>query len=117
MMTHLTILLRKQVAKLQIANEVHTKRKSLKKKSLQTDETLTSEVDSQLVAQKNVVAQEKEKRKRDESEINETFSTQRRCEKCDETEHNFRFCQKNDESVLESNIASESNINNDDVEK
>ena len=101
LMAHSLVLVRKQVAELQAANEAATRRKSHKRKRIQKEGTLTIEEGARLTALKVFGAHKDGKKSKKRARTNEGEQTQRRCGRCHETGHNVRTCKSNVGTIVE----------------
>jgi hypothetical protein len=95
MMAHSLVLVRKQVAELQAANEAATRRKSHKRKRIQREGTLTVSEGVRLTTLKEFNARSDGKKASKKARVGSGTQSSRRCGTCGETGHNARTC-KND---------------------
>lgn len=98
---HSAVLLRKQVAKLQAANEAATRCKLHKRKRVLKGGTLTFEEGVRLTTLKEFSVRSDGKKGKKRARINKSNQHQRRCRRCGETGHNSHTCKKEAEIVLE----------------
>ena len=98
-MMHSAVLLRKQVAELQAANEATTRRKSHNKRRLQKGGKLTIEEGIRLTAVKEGGACSSGGKGKKKVGVSKSGQSQRRCRRCSGTGHDARTCKKGAETV------------------
>ena len=116
MMMATMVLLRSEVAQLRAANEAATRRQLRKRKRIQREGILTHEAGSQLVTVREVVDQQKGKKRRSGDAADKGAPAQRRCGRCGRTGHNAQTCQNIKESSTESSSDEDSTIDYSSVE-
>jgi len=109
-------LILEELAGLRKTIEETTKRKSRKRKYIQSQGTLTVAEGSQLAAEKRVGGQKKGKQPSDRGAAAAGPSTTRRCGKCGETGHNARTCRKVEEEASESEASTQYIFSSSDCE-
>jgi hypothetical protein len=110
------VLLCLEVAQLRAANKAVTQRQSRKRKRIQREGILTHKAGSQLVTVREVVNQQKGKKRQSGDAADEGAPAQRRCGRCGRTGHNARTCQNIEESSTESSSEKDSTIDYSSVE-
>ena len=100
-MTHSLVLIRKQVAELQAANEAATRRRSYKRKRIQRGGSLTYGEGVRLAAQKESNVRSGGKKAKKRTRMNDSTQSSRRCGSCGEAGHNARTCKKDVEITLD----------------
>jgi hypothetical protein len=94
MMAHSAVLIKKQVAELQAANEAATRRKSHKRKRIQKGGMLVAEEGARLTALKEFGARSDRKRAKKRVRAKKGEPSQRCCKQCGEAGHNSRTCKQ-----------------------
>ena len=91
-MAHSLVLIKKQVAELQTANEAATRRRSHKRKRIQKEGTLTVGDGAHLALLKEFGVRSNGERVKKRRGGNRGEPSQRRCKTCGEAGHNSRTC-------------------------
>jgi len=92
-MAHEMTLMSAELRNLRAANDALSKRRRAKKTRLRQGGTLTQAEGSQILADKEAVAEEEHGIGRNGGGENEGRATARKCSKCGKTDHNARTCQ------------------------
>ncbi len=106
-MMHRTILISNQIASLQKTNIEASQRKSRKRKYIKNRLMLTMTEDANFVSLTDADVTNSSDEINDEVTTKKRSSKQKRCEKCENLEHNSRICQKDKETVSKSDTSSQ----------
>jgi hypothetical protein len=98
-MIHQNALMAARIRELEELNNELTKRKSRKRKQIQSGEVLKFGETSQAVAAESPSAQQSRKKPRGGADQDRAQPAQRRCGKCGETGHNTRTCSFVEEEI------------------
>ena len=101
MMAYALVLIRKQVAELQAANEAATCCRSYRRKRIQRRRSLKYGEGVQLATQKESNARSGRKKAKKKTHMNDSTQSSRRCGSCSEAGHNTRTCKKDVEITLD----------------